>query len=237
MQTLPLGRKGPRTSRLGYGCMRMVGDGSRDAAAAGITACRTAHELGYTLFDHADIYGGGACESLFGDMLRESPGLRDDILVTSKCGIRLQDQPTAGSPQRYDFSRDYIIASCEGSLSRLGTGHLDLLRLHRPDFLCNPTEVAEAFDALHRSGKVRYFGVSNFSPSQVLALQSACSHPLVVNQVEVNIGNISTLTDGTLDQCIALGMTPEAWCPVAGVAYPSRESRFDEAARQRVGSE
>ena len=135
MDTLLIGSSGMRSSRLVYGCMRIVGDDSPDWQARGKLAIRAALEAGFTHFDHADIYGGGRCEELFAEVLRESPGLRHRIVITSKCGIRHKDSPRAGDPTRMDFSREYIERSVEGSLGRLGVEHLDILLLHRPDFL------------------------------------------------------------------------------------------------------
>lgn len=182
-------------------------------------AVMAAFDAGYTLFDHADIYGDGTCEALFGEILRESPGLRDKILIQSKCGIRKD-------PSRYDFSRDYIVQSVEGSLGRLGVEQLDLFLLHRPDYLMQSGEVAEAFAALRSSGKVAHFGVSNFSTSQVDFLQSALTEPLLINQVEINIHNIDAFENGVLDQCQRSGMIPQAWCPIAGVAYQAWGNTF-----------
>lgn len=220
MKTMTLGKGGPRVSRLAYGCWRIAGSGNplalaADAAEAGRHAVRVAIESGYTLFDHADIYGLGQCERLFGDVLRESPGLRNGLVIASKCGIRRPDDPP-GAPQRYDFSADYIVASCEQSLRRLSIETLDLYQLHRPDYLMDPDEVAGAFERLMTAGKVRAFGVSNFSPSQVTALQRACPMPLLVNQVEISLARLAPFSDGTLDQCLAEGMVPMAWSPLAG---------------------
>ena len=235
MDSTPIGSSGLIASRLVYGCMRIAGDGSADAIKRGRQAIRTAIDAGYTLFDHADIYGRGACESLFGDVLHESPGLRDRLLIMSKCGIVVAGNPRQDAPKRYDFSSSHIEHSVEGSLRRLGIEHLDLLLLHRPDYLMRADEVAETFQSLHAAGKVAHFGVSNFSPSQFDLLQSACSQPLVVNQVEINLHAIHTLSDGTLDQCQRLGVTPQAWCPLGGVAYPAWANTLsdDEASRLR----
>ena len=127
-----------------------------------------------------------------------------------------QGDPKPDSPYRYDFSAGHIIWSCEQSLKRLGIDRLDLYQLHRPDYLCDPEEVASVFSRLQQSGKVREFGVSNFRPSQVNALQRACPMRLIVNQVEINVARLDTFHDGTLDQCLAEKMTPLAWSPLAG---------------------
>ena len=237
MQTLTLGKSDFVSSRIAYGCMRIVGDNTEESRARGKEAVRAACREGYTHFDHADIYGGGKCEDLFAEVLKESPDLRERIIVTSKCGIRGKGKPDAGDPQRYDFSRDHIVASVEGSLRRLGIQTLDILLLHRPDYLFHPEEVAGAFDELAGSGKVRAFGVSNFRPSQVSLLQRWCDVPLIANQVEINIHNIDALENGTLDQCLELGITPEAWCPLGGVAYPAWGNTFGEEDERRIRTE
>jgi len=133
----------------------------------------------------ADVYCGGVCETIFGQALKLVPGMRDRVLIATKCGIRFPGDPDTGHYYRYDSSPRHIISSCERSLQRLGVETIDLYQLHRPDFLMEPASVAEAFDNLKSQGKVREFGVSNFSPSTFQALQRACPMPLVVNQVEI----------------------------------------------------
>jgi len=184
--------------------------------ASGRAAAIAAYETGYTLFDHADIYGDAECESIFGRVLKEVSGMRDGIVIASKCGIRKPGTPHPDSPYRYDFSAEYIIESCEGSLRRLGVETIDIYQLHRPDYLCDPVEVAGAFEKLKAAGKVREFGVSNFGPSQVAMLQAACSMPLIVNQVEISLANLTCFDDGTLDHCLEKGITPLAWSPLGG---------------------
>ena len=237
MKTLPLGSSNISSSRLIYGCMRIAGDNSITNHAKGKQAIQTALDAGYNHFDHADIYGGGACESLFGELLTESPNLRDNIIITSKAGIRVGNTTTIGEPKCYDFSHHYLIQQVENSLRRLNTDYLDLFLLHRPDYLFNAIDVAETFNQLKASGKVKHFGVSNFSPSQVSLLQSALDEPLLVNQVEINIHNINSFTDGTLDQCQQLGITPIAWCPLGGVVYPAWGNTFTTTDKQRIETE
>jgi len=237
MDTTAIGKSGMRSTRLVYGCMRIMGDNSPERRERGKQAVRTAVEEGINHFDHADIYGGGRCESLFGEVLRETPGLREKLVITSKCGIRGKDQPRIGDPGRYDFSRTYIVSSVEGSLARLGIETLDVLLLHRPDYLFRADEVAAAFQELQAAGKVRAFGVSNFRPSQVALLQRSCPMPLVMNQVEINIHHVAPLLDGTLDQCQELGITPQAWCPLGGVAYPAWGSTFTKVDEARIAGE
>lgn len=221
MKTLTIGQSTLTTARLAYGCMRLpgtwnpaeIGMPQRARAKAAVLA---AFEAGYTLFDHADIYCAGMCEQLFGEIVRDTPSLRQSrVLIATKCGIRFPDNPP-GTPHRYDSSRQHIVWSCEQSLRRLGVETIDIYQLHRPDLLMDPPEVAAAFDALKRAGKARYFGVSNFPPSFVSNLQSALPDPLVVNQVEVHLGRLACFTDGTLDQCLEKNITPLAWSPLGG---------------------
>jgi predicted oxidoreductase len=209
------------SSRLAYGCMRISGTMDRaqltaEREAAGRRAVVAAYEAGYTHFDHADIYGNGLCEEIFGRVLEDVPDMRDNVLIASKCGIRWRGDPDETAPHRWDFSRDHIVRSCEGSLRRLGTDRIDLYMLHRPDYLAEPQEIAAAFSDLQRQGKVREFGVSNFRPSYLSMIRSACPMPLVVNQVEVHLARLDCLEDGTLDQCLEQGITPVSWSPLAG---------------------
>ena len=220
MRTQTLGTSELSVTRLAYGCMRISGSWDRTKVDAevirrGIAILEAAVDAGYTFFDHADIYGDTACESIFGAALRQHPDWRDRLVVATKCGICFEDEPDPGDPHRYDFSREHILRSVDGSLERLGVERIDLLMLHRPDFLADPDEIASAFDDLKQSGKVREFGVSNFRPSLVSALESALPFPLQVNQVEIHPRRLDCFTDGTLDQCLERGITPMAWSPVA----------------------
>ncbi len=216
-----LGRSDLRVGRLAYGCWRIAGAEGGGAVSAekrrlGVRSVLDAFEGGYDFFDLADIYSGGVAEEVFGEALRESSEMRGRVVVMSKCGIRFKGDPVADAPYRYDFSSEHIIRSCEASLKRLGVDVLDVYLLHRPDYLGDPHEVAEAFARLEAQGKVRYFGVSNFKPSQVSVLQQACSSPLLANQVEIHLMRLDPFHDGTLDQCMEVGMTPLAWSPLAG---------------------
>jgi predicted oxidoreductase len=237
MQTVKLGKSDLIASRLTYGCMRLVGENSSHDREKGKLAIRTAIEEGYTHFDHADVYGNGQCEALFAEVLKENPATRKNIIITSKCGIRQAGQPDKSDTKRYDFSHEHIIKSVEGSLNRLGIDCLDMLLLHRPDYLCNPQEVARTFAQLQASGKVLHFGVSNLSPSHVSMVQSCCARPLLVNQVQINIHNINSLTDGTLHQCQESTITPQAWSPLAGAAYQSWNNTFSAEDEARIKAE
>ena len=183
---------------------------------------RTALELGINLFDHADIYGGGACETQFGQLLKAAPSLRQSMLLQSKCGIR----PGLG----YDLSKQHILASVDASLKRLNTEYLDLLLLHRPDALMEPEEIGEAFNALVQSGKVRQFGVSNFNAAQMQLLQSGLTQPLHINQLQFSLAHCGMIRQGisantsfedaldrdggVLDHCRANKVTIQCWSPL-----------------------
>lgn len=186
-------------------------------------------ELGVTTFDHADIYGDYSVERLFGEALARAPGLRARMQLVSKCGIKLV---SANRPHHtvksYDTSRAHIIASVDRSLQSLGTEHLDLLLIHRPDALMDPEEVAATFDQLRQAGKVLHFGVSNHSPSQFDLLDRRCA--LVTNQVELSPLALGVMSDGTLDQAVALKRRPMIWSPLGG----GRLFSSDDAAAVRV---
>src|SRR5207247_1814000 len=143
-------------------------------------------------------------------------GRRGRSLIRTQCGMRFAGERQPQSPHRYDFSASHIISSCERSLTRLGVETIDLYQLHRPDYLADPEEVASAFMQLKHSGKVRHFGVSNFRPTLVTALQVACPMPLIVHQIEISLARLDAFTDGTLDQCLIERVTPMAWSPLAG---------------------
>jgi predicted oxidoreductase len=221
MQTVHLGRSSLVASRLAYGCWRIAGTWEASKVApedlvSGRKAVVSAFECGYTLFDLADIYCDGVCESIVGQALKEVSGMRQRVLIATKCGIRKKSDPAPDSPYRYDFSAEHIVRSCEQSLKRLGVETIDLYQLHRPDFLGDPDEVGKAFSQLKLAGKVREFGVSNFRPSQLDALQTACSMPLIANQVEFSLARLDCFFDGTLDQCLSHKITLMAWSPLAG---------------------
>jgi len=193
------------------GCMRLADPAMDVTQRLGwIERCL---ELGVTSFDHADIYGGYTVEALFGEALALSPSLRSRLQIVTKCGIRTV------SPRRpqhrinsYDSSREHVLASVHESLRALRTDHLDLLLIHRPDALMDPDELADTFHGLQAAGKVRAFGVSNHSPSQLAMLHRR--HPLVTNQIEFSPLQMRALADGTLDQCTDLGLRPMIWSPL-----------------------
>lgn len=176
-------------------------------------------ELGFTTFDHADIYGDHTTEAEFGAVLKSDPTLREHMEIVTKCGIlRVCDQKPQHYIKAYDSSKSHILTSVEDSLRNLGTDYIDVLLLHRPDFLMDPDEVAQAFELLYESGKVRSFGVSNFSTSQVDLLSRHV--PVSAHQLEVSVKALSAFSDGTLDQCTAEGIVPMAWSPLGGGELP-----------------
>ena len=190
-------------------------------------------ERGVTSFDHADIYGGYAVEALFGEALALKPGLRRQMQLISKCGIKLVHPARPDHRvHSYDGSRKHIVQSVENSLRTLRTDHLDLLLLHRPDALLDAEEVAEAFTTLKLAGKVQSFGVSNYSTAQFDLLNAFT--PLVTNQVELNPLNLGVLNDGTLDQAQRLKLPPMIWSPLAGGRLFSDASEQAQRVRQAL---
>jgi predicted oxidoreductase len=219
METISLGVSSLKASRLAYGCWRLAGTPATTPAenrSAGLAAVKAAYDAGYTFFDNANIYGRGEAERILGDALREIPGMRDRVVITTKCGVRHVGDPEPDSPHRWDFSGDYIVEQCEQSLKRLRVDAVDIYMLHRPDFLGDPEEIAAAFTKLRDAGKVLWFGVSNFRPTFLTALQSACPMPLITHQVEISLARLDVFSDGTLDQCLEKKITPMAWSPLAG---------------------
>lgn len=174
-------------------------------------------DLGVTTFDHADIYGSYTCEGIFGEALADEPGLRPRLELVTKCGIQLVSKNRPDTyVHHYNTSRAHIIASAENSLRQLRTDYVDVLLVHRPDPLMDADEVAEAFRTLRAAGKVRHFGVSNFTPWQFQLLQSRLDFPLVTNQIELSVLHLDPLHDGTLDQLQQWQVAPMIWSPVAG---------------------
>jgi predicted oxidoreductase len=181
---------------------------------------QAALEEGANFFDHADIYGGGTCEEVFAEAIGMNESIREKIIIQSKCGIR---------KGMYDFSRKHILESVDGSLRRLRTDYLDVLLLHRPDALVEPEEVAEAFEQLYTSGKVRWFGVSNHNPMQIQLLQKSIRQPIVANQLQFSIAhagmvstgiNVNMINDAAVDRdgsvldfCRLHDITIQPWSP------------------------
>ncbi|AIK36295.1 oxidoreductase [Bacillus pseudomycoides] len=174
-------------------------------------------EMGITTFDHADIYGGYTCESLFGEALQLQPSLRDNMQIVTKCGIApLSPKFPKRYVAHYNTSTKHIVKSVEQSLQNLHTDYIDLLLIHRPDPFMDPSEVAEAFTRVKQEGKVRHFGVSNFLPSQFNMLSSYLDFPLITNQIEVSAMQLEHFEKGTIDLCQEKRISPMIWSPLAG---------------------
>jgi predicted oxidoreductase len=217
MKTIQLGSSELYVPQIGIGCMRLAGLSKEEL----IEHIRFCVDHGLNFFDHADIYGGGACEEAFGKALKESGIKREQVILQSKCGI------VPG--QMYNFDKDYILESVDGILNRLQTDYLDVLVLHRPDALMEPEVVAEAFDELEKSGKVKHFGVSNFRPMQIELLQKYVRQPLLVDQMQFSIPFSSMISQsleanmptegaidrdgGILDYTRLHNMTLQTWSP------------------------
>ncbi|MEH6992859.1 aldo/keto reductase family oxidoreductase [Neobacillus drentensis] len=216
MRTMKLGSSTLEVPVVAVGCMRINSLEKNEAERF----VQTALEQGANFFDHADIYGGGACEEIFADAIHMNADVREKIILQSKCGIR---------KGMFDFSKEHILDSVDGILKRLNTEYLDVLLLHRPDALVEPEEVAEAFDTLESSGKVRHFGVSNQKPMQIQLLQKYVKQPLVANQLQLSITNANMISNGinvnmqndsaidrdgsVLDFCRLNDMTIQPWSP------------------------
>ncbi|MEX0290191.1 MAG: aldo/keto reductase family oxidoreductase [Flavobacteriaceae bacterium] len=169
-------------------------------------------EVGISTFDHADIYGGYTNEADFGKAFKQSEISRETVQLISKCGIQYVCEARENSVKHYDYSKEYIIWSAEESLKNLQTEYLDLFLLHRPSPLMQAQEIAEAISKLRESGKIRSFGVSNFSPSQITMLETAI--PVEANQVEYSLTADQVMYDGTLDDCITHQRMAMAWSPL-----------------------
>ena len=243
MRTMKLGTSKLEVPVLAVGCMRINGLEKSEAERF----VQTALDNGANFFDHADIYGGGTCEEIFADAIHMNSTIREKIFLQSKCGIR---------KGMFDFSKEHILGSVDGILKRLKTDYLDVLLLHRPDALVEPEEVAEAFDQLYRSGKVRNFGVSNQNPMQIQLLQRYLKQPIIANQLQLSITNATMISAGIhvnmldesavnrdgsiLDFCRLNDITVQPWSPFQygffeGVflnneKFPELNAKIDEIA-------
>jgi predicted oxidoreductase len=226
-QTLPpppkmrsLGKSGPEVSSLAWGMWRFAG---RDVAEA-TALVNAAFDAGITFFDTADIYGFvspgvgfGDAEALLGEVFAANPGMRERMVLATKGGIM--------PPIPYDSSPAYLSAAIDASLSRLKTDYVDLWQIHRPDILTHPQEIARMIEDAVKAGKVRSFGVSNFTQGQINALAHFSSVPIVSTQPEISPVRIDCIENGELDQAMAMDMAVLAWSPLGGgrIADPSNE--------------
>lgn len=217
MRTIKLGNSTLEVPVVAVGCMRINSLNQSEAEHF----VQTALEEGAYFFDHADIYGAGECEKIFAEAIHMNTSIREKIVLQSKCGI------VPGN--RFDFSKEHILTSVDNSLKRLKTDYLDVLLLHRPDALVEPEEVAEAFEILESSGKVRNFGVSNQNPMQMQLLQKSLKQSIVANQLQLSITNATMISAGinvnmlndsavnrdgsVLDYCRLHDITIQPWSP------------------------
>lgn len=183
MKSINLGNSLLKTSQIAYGCMRISHLSVEEAEALILKAV----EVGINFFDHADIYGAGKSESLFGEVLKKNPALRKQIYIQTKCGI---------CKGYYDNSKEHILTSVEKSLDRLKTDYLDVLLIHRPDTLMEAEVIGEAFKILKDSGKVKYFGVSNMNSMQIAYLQHHLEDSLIINQLQFNVVHSGMIDSG-----------------------------------------
>jgi predicted oxidoreductase len=213
MERLAIHPQGPIFSRIISGAWRWH-TVSQDTVARLI---QTSLDEGITTFDHADIYGDHGNEEIFGNVLRKNPGLRSQMELVTKCGIKFSSAKRPKTwVKHYDTSKEHIVWSVENSLKMLDTDRIEALLIHRPDPLLNPTEVAEAFSQLKQEGKVLHFGVSNFTPSQFAMLQSFLSFPLITNQIEISLSRVDSLFNGDLDLLMQHKTSAMAWSPLGG---------------------
>ncbi|MGG4498459.1 aldo/keto reductase [Brevibacillus reuszeri] len=245
MKTMKLGSSSLEVPVVAVGCMRI---NSLEKAEAE-RFVQSALEEEANFFDHADIYGGGACEEIFADAIHMNAEVREKIILQSKCGIR---------QGMFDFSKEHILNAVDGILKRLRTEYLDVLLLHRPDALVEPDEVAEAFDQLESSGKVLHFGVSNQNPMQIQLLKKAVKQPLVANQLQLSITNTTMIQSGinvnmendaavnrdgsVLDFCRLHDITVQPWSPfqygffegvfLGSDKFPELNQKIDEIAEK-----
>lgn len=233
---MKLSPSGPEVSAIAYGAWRLAADPAGTAPARirqKIDACL---EAGITTFDHADIYGKYTCEGLFGRVLAESPALRSRMEIVTKCGINAVCANRPGTRvNHYDASAAAIARCVDRSLSELHTDYIDLLLIHRPDWLTSAEETARGLLRVLEAGKVRQVGVSNYNPHQFALLTRCLGRVPATNQVEVNLLRMDAITDGTLDQCQAADVHPMAWSPLAGGRLC--KGTEPEAIRARAGLE
>ncbi|MCM0648846.1 aldo/keto reductase [Clostridium swellfunianum] len=216
MKKINIGNSTLNASQISLGCMRIANMPIKEVAKL----IDTALENGIDFFDHADIYGGGKSEEVFAEAVNMNPSVREKFIIQTKCGIR---------KGFFDFSKEHILNSVDGSLRRLKTDYIDVLLLHRPDTLMEPEEVAEAFDILHKSGKVRHFGVSNQNPMQMELLNKYLKHKIIINQLQFSIMHTGMIDAGlnvnmkiepsinrdgsVLEYCRLKDITIQAWSP------------------------
>jgi len=247
MKAINIGNSGLNASDISLGFMRILDLSKKEAS----TLINTALEVGINFFDHADIYGGeGKAEAAFADAIDMNPSVREKFFLQTKCGIR---------DGYFDFSKEHILEAVDGSLKRLKTDYIDVLLLHRPDSLVEPEEVAEAFNQLHNSGKVKHFGISNQNPMQIELLKKYVKQPLIANQLQLSVTNTGMIDAGLnvnmeidpsidrdgsiLDYCRLNDITVQAWSPfqygffegifLDNPKFPELNKKIDELAEAK----
>ncbi|MGB9682757.1 MAG: aldo/keto reductase [bacterium] len=246
MRYIDIGGEKMKASEISLGCMRIADKPIKEVKEL----INTALEEGINFFDHADIYGGGKSEEVFAEAIEMGPSIREKIIIQTKCGIR---------KGYYDFSKEHILESVDGSLRRLKTDYIDILLLHRPDTLMEPEEIAEAFSILHTSGKVRNFGVSNFHPMQIELLSKYLNQRIIVNQLQFSIAHTGMIDFGfnvnmkvdqainrdgsVLEYCRIKNITIQAWSPfqygffegtfMGSSKFKELNSKIDEIAKEK----
>lgn len=246
MNTVKIAKCDLNASEIALGCMRIAELTDQEI----VTLIQTATDAGINFFDFADIYSKGQAEARFAEALNMTPSLRERMILQTKCAHRYT---------YYDASKEHILASVDGSLQRLRTDYIDVLLLHRPDALVEPEEVAEAFTRLEESGKVRYFGVSNYNPMQIELLAKFVKQPLIINQLQLSMTNTGMIDAGLnanmkvdasidrdgsiLDYCRLKDITIQPWSPFQygffeGVflnndLFPALNRKIDEIAAFR----
>jgi len=241
MKTYQIPNTDLTVSRIGYGCNQLIHK-NQDPYAPDILAraekliC-AARDQEINLFDMAAMYSDGKVEMVFGNVLKRSPQLRREVVVQTKCGA--VDHPNAfqvgTAAFRFDCSSEGILRSVEGSLNRLAVDRIDILLLHWPDLLLRPEEVAEAFDKLHRDGKVRYFGVSNHTPGQMALLTRYVRQPIVINQIYLGLADSYPIAAGIEQLSKWSTRLPEGYASLAGVVDYCRLNDIQLQAYQPVG--
>ena len=199
-------------------------------------------EIGITTMDHADIYGNYTVEEKFGEALKKRPDLKNRMQIITKCGIVYPSE--TARVKYYDYSKKHIKQQAEKSLQNMGIDCIDTLLLHRPSPFMDPGEISQAFEELHREGKVRTFGVSNFLPYEFSLLQSYLTVPLITNQVELSVLRMQNLENGVIQLCMQEGIHPMLWSPLAGGKIFTGEGETEkrlrkvlEIIREEIGAE
>jgi predicted oxidoreductase len=232
---------GPEVSALAYGAWRLADDPAGTSVPRIRQKIDTCLESNVTTFDHADIYGGYTCEGLFGRALGEAPALRDRMEIVTKCGINVLCENRPGvRVNHYDVTAPAIERCVDRSLRELRTDRIDVLLVHRPDWLTSAEETASGLLAVVKAGKVRSVGVSNYNPHQFALLARFLGRTPVTNQLEINLLRMDAIYDGTLDQCQAAGLHPMAWSPLAGgrlFSASDADARRTHSALERIARE